>query len=68
MLIDVGISERRGRDNERRRCVGLVLRLVGELQLFGYLESAEKLDALATEMEHPLDEDDGPDYDEDDAA
>lgn len=38
---------------EQHRCVGLVLKTYAELKAKGFLESADVIDQLATEMEHP---------------
>lgn len=47
VIRDVGVAA------ERHRCVGLLLAEVGRQRLAGNREMADRLDALALEMEHP---------------
>jgi hypothetical protein len=50
LLVAIKNRERR---IERRRCVGLVLKAYGVMKMNGFMDTADALDQLATEMEHP---------------
>lgn len=42
-----------GRLEERKRCVGLVLAAYAEMKADGFIDCADRLDRLATAIEHP---------------